>query len=227
MTEGEAAYLCGLFFFAVANQDEEWPTDLVKKFWYFLLFIAAIGCAKRSECPADMVRVPTQNKCVDKYESYVDEAGKAKNANGMLPRTSISWFDAQDACKQSGKRLCAYSEWLLACGGAEKLKFPYGATFDPEKCNTATWDTPRDEQKLRPAGSHAGCVSPSGAFDMSGNLSEWLMDTTNGGGTHLLVGGMYSIGEKEVACNRGRPMSQPPQNALKGVGIRCCLDLER
>jgi hypothetical protein len=91
---------------------------------------------------------------------------------GIRPSRYVSLFQARRACQAQDKRLCTKAEWSVACGGDELLAYTYGDTYDEEICNTfsAGFDDTVE------TGSLEGCVSPTGTYDMSGNLWEWVED---------------------------------------------------
>jgi hypothetical protein len=127
-----------------------------------------------------MVRVGAA--CIDRYEASIwtartggtqitgaipcdangqDCRGKifARSVAGVAPRASISWFQAQQALANSGKRLPTNAEWQAAVAG----------TPDSTACNVSIGP-------VQNTGASAGCVSAWGANDMVGNLSEWVAD---------------------------------------------------
>lgn len=85
---------------------------------------------------------------------------------GVIPSTSITWFQANVACANSGKRLPSNAEWQMAVTGTQDPG-PDNGTTD---CNTFT-----ALGKVN-TGSRSGCVSAFGAFDMVGNVWEWVAD---------------------------------------------------
>jgi len=84
---------------------------------------------------------------------------------GVLPTVCATWFQAQQACGHSRKRLPSNAEWQLAVAGTQDPG-PDNGTTD---CNTASHAAVN-------TGSRSGCVSSWGAFDMVGNLWEWVAD---------------------------------------------------
>jgi formylglycine-generating enzyme required for sulfatase activity len=82
------------------------------------------------------------------------------------PSTRITWFQAQEACANAGKRLPTSAEWQVGANGTPDPGPDDGLT----DCNTAS------AFKALPTGSRAGCVSARGAFDMVGNVYEWVAD---------------------------------------------------
>jgi formylglycine-generating enzyme required for sulfatase activity len=83
-----------------------------------------------------------------------------------IPSTLITWFQAQEACANSGKRLPASAEWQVGANGTPDPG-PDNGTTD---CNTAS------DQLASLTGARRDCVSALGAFDMVGNLAEWVAD---------------------------------------------------
>jgi hypothetical protein len=82
-----------------------------------------------------------------------------------IPSKRITWFQAQEACANSGKRLPTNAEWQVGANG----------TPDPGPDNGTT-DCNSDTGAVSLTGSRSSCVSARGAFDMVGNLAEWVAD---------------------------------------------------
>jgi formylglycine-generating enzyme required for sulfatase activity len=83
----------------------------------------------------------------------------ARSVAGATPSAFITWFQAQQALANVGKRLPTNAEWQQAVAG----------TPDSAACNVSTGTVAN-------AGASAGCVSAFGANDMVGNLDEWVAD---------------------------------------------------
>jgi len=213
------------------------------------------GQAWAQGCPADMVAVGPV--CVDTYEASVwanaegtetqygtemddypcDDTGNgckdmiyAVSRKDALPAILITWFQAQQACVNAGKRLLSNAEWQAAAAGTPDP----GATPGEEDCNTLSGP--------EGTGSRENCLSDWGAFDMVGNVWEWVADwrpastgevpalfegdlnvmggasTTSGPGA-LIRGGNFGSGALAgvFAVNGGIG----PSGAFFGVGFRC------
>ncbi len=84
---------------------------------------------------------------------------------GVPPTGCLTWFQANQACLLSGKRLLTNREWQGAAA----------TTPDPGTDDQAT-----DCAVLSPGpvltGSRSRCRSAWGVFDMVGNVSEWVAD---------------------------------------------------
>ena len=93
----------------------------------------------------------TGNGCVNVY---------AVSIAGVTPSRFLTWFQAAAAARNSGKRLATNAEWQAAA---------FGTPIDEAACRTSGGSPIA-------TGSMAGCVSTVGAFDMVGNVWEWVAE---------------------------------------------------
>jgi hypothetical protein len=126
----------------------------------------------------------------------------AVSLRGVTPSAYITWFQAQQACKNSRKRLPSNAEWQAAVAGTPDPG-PDNGTTD---CNTG--NTPA----VAPTGSHSSCVSTDGAFDMVGNLSEWVADWVPLSTVCPHWGGFSN----DLMCLSGASTTQGPGALLRG-----------
>jgi hypothetical protein len=84
----------------------------------------------------------------------------------IIPSQFITWFQAQQACSNAGKRLPSNAEWQQAVAGSPDPGGDNGTT----DCNTG------NAFAVSATASRSSCVSTYGAFDMVGNLLEWVAD---------------------------------------------------
>ncbi len=180
---------------------------------------------------------------IDTYEASRPDAsassvGTLSNRScsraGVLPWASVTETQAAAACTAAGKRLCTAAEWQLACAGNAGLAYPYGNTYQPNSCNGNDYDpdcTPPDTDLELPTGSAYGCptkpaqsvcVSPTGAFDMSGNLKEWTSTQVQPGAFGIRGGG-YDTPSNGLACQFSF-VSADPSFLFANLGFRCCED---
>jgi hypothetical protein len=144
-------------------------------------------------CHAGMVYIggsaQDDGVCIDRYEAP---------GRGITPH-QVSLARARAACEDRGLRLCSAKEWMRACAG----QFPYGQSYDAERCNTGG-------RKPLPSGSKSLCRSRFGIYDLSGNVAEWVAEGVAMGGDGQATGAAAGCAAR----------------AKSGVttGYRCCAD---
>ena len=89
----------------------------------------------------------------------------ARSVKGVPPSRFITWFQAQQALANSGKRLVTNAEWQMAAAGTPDP----GDTPTGEDCNT-------DSSGPEMTGARENCVSAWGVRDLIGNVDEWVAD---------------------------------------------------
>jgi len=136
---------------------------------------------------------------------------------GVLPSAFITWFQAQAACENARKRLPTNAEWQAAVAGT-----PVPDWSKPNDNGTTDCNTHSAHQAVA-TGSRSGCTSARGAFDMVGNLQEWVSDwvpqsTACGAwntdvsptGEQQCMGGAAATGEPSALLRGGYAMSSSP-----------------
>ena len=168
----------------------------------------------------------------------------AQTRPGVVPQAYISARQAQEACKNAGKRLCGAAEWRVACSGKKGAAYPYGKARQEGACHdTGTspmltyhaetmkrgWgrvelNDPRNNQlegTVAKTGAFPLCVTVDGAFDMVVNLHEWSADP-NG----TFQGGYWlDTSQHGEGCSY-RTIAHPADYHDYSTGFRCCADLE-
>ena len=94
----------------------------------------------------------------------------ARSVPGVKPSADITYFQAQQALANVGKRLPTNAEWQTAVAGTPDSGVDDDSTF----CNISLDGFPANDPVN--TGSRATCVSRFGAFDMVGNGWEWVAD---------------------------------------------------
>ena len=132
----------------------------------------------------------------------------AVSLQGVTPSAYITWFQAQQACKNAAKRLPSNAEWQAAVAGTPDPG-PDNGTTD---CNTGS------SYVAEPTGSRSSCVSSDGAFDMVGNLYEWVADWVPRSTTCGTWGaGVSPTGDDQ--CLAGAATTGEPGSLLRGGGL--------
>ncbi len=115
-----------------------------------------------------------------RYKEFMKATGQAAPAYWDDPRLSkanqpvvgVNWNEASAFCKWDGKRLPTEAEWERAAKGPSgDNHYPWGHTLDPKKANYG-----QNVGHTTPVDSYPEGVSGFGAYNMAGNVFEWVED---------------------------------------------------
>jgi hypothetical protein len=149
----------------------------------------ATGDLATAGCP------DTGNGCKDFY---------AVSIPGVMPSAFITKFQAGAAARNSGKRLPTSQEWQDAALGTPDTG---GADNGTTTCNTDNL-----VPGVASTGSRSACISDVGAFDMVGNLWEWVADWVPLSTT--CVTGLFGTGDYN--CLAGASITGGPGALFRG-----------
>lgn len=109
---------------------------------------------------------------IDRYDVSNAQYGSAGAYSGdSRPRENLTWFEARDFCKKRGARLPTEAEWEYAGRGPDDLIYPWGNQLVPNNLADANNMTNYETANV---GSYPSGISWVAAFDMSGNVFQWV-----------------------------------------------------
>ena len=125
------------------------------------------------------------------------------------PVVYVGLEDARAYAAWAGKQLPTEEQWQYAAQGSSRLKYPWGDTMEPGRCNGGETGTTTKVTAF-PDGR-----SPFGCYDMCGNTWEWTESERTDGRTRfcMIRGGSYYSAQGSHWYMDGGP--QPTDFAAK------------
>jgi hypothetical protein len=142
------------------------------------------------------------------------------------PVTCVSSDQARAYCTWSAKRLVRNDEWNAATAGSTGRIYPWGAeppaadrldACGPECSASGMYGTSDGYAQTAPAGSFPLGRSPDGAYDLAGNVAEWV----DGALVPLARGGSYADVAASAVASASAGVASGP---LPTIGFRCAAD---
>ncbi|HOW50960.1 MAG TPA: formylglycine-generating enzyme family protein [bacterium] len=158
------------------------------------------------------------------------------------PMQCVTWYGAKAYCEYIGQRLPTEAEWEKAARGTDGRKYPWGN--ETATCDYAVMHDDNADGDgcgsggTMPIGSKEAGKSPYGAYDMAGNVWEWVNDwygetyyettpTNNpagpdSGDSRVLRGGSWGLNYDygHLRASFRSPALSPAVNSLDH-GFRC------
>ena len=115
-------------------------------------------------------------------------------------------------------RLPTGDEWEAAARGRDGRSWPWGDTFDVERCACVEAGV----GTTAPVDAHPAGASPCGAEDMAGNVWEWVGDPPDADGWRAVRGGCHLDHGWGLRASRSLPAD--PGRATATTGLRIAID---
>jgi len=167
-------------------------------------------------------------KLIDMFVDRTGRVGPATWENGTYPQgkedfpvAGVSWFEASAFARWAGKRLPTEEEWEVAASFDRRLQknllYPWGDSWNIEAGNF-------DSTEPSPVGTHPLDRSPSGCFDMGGNLFEWTSSIYKEK-YRVMKGGSFGLSEDTMSRFARNPKRKSPEPLYRSpnTGFRCAM----
>lgn len=142
---------------------------------------------------------------------------------GDWPASSMTCDEAQRFASTRGMRLPTSIEWLAIAAGPQGRLYPWGDTRFDSVANTLELGLLRP----LPVGAFESGRTPSGAYDVVGNVWEWCSDALNAlsdeSGKRCAFGGSYLYFTRPIYSHAGSEyysLSLDPSFRADDIGLR-------
>jgi serine/threonine protein kinase/formylglycine-generating enzyme required for sulfatase activity len=177
--------------------NDQWEPVIEEKNGIEMALVPA-GCFRMGSLDGDSDEAPVHEVCaeepfwIDLYEVTNEAFGslgcELYSSQPDQPRNCVNWVDALAHCEARGARLPTEAEWEYAARGPDRLVYPWGNEFVAD--NVVFSGNNPDSTAL--VGSKPNGVSWIGAYDLSGNVWEWVNDWYDSAYYSTLSNGMVN-----------------------------------
>jgi hypothetical protein len=177
------ALLCALLF-SSCNGEEEGRVLRLER----LVFVAPLPCVLLPETVAPVVCSNDRALLVDRFEVTQDEwqawlENQGSNSSALecqtywpdlaptLPATGMTLTEAREFAEKNRMRVPTAREWIRVATGTRAQYYPWGRQAAESVANTLELKL----GTLAPVGTFDKGCTPSGVYDLLGNVAEWVL----------------------------------------------------
>ncbi len=146
--------------------------------------------------------------------------GRVPMGAGNHPVVNVSWSDAEAYARFMGLGLPTEWQWERAARGTDGRIYPWGMDWDPSRCNSYVAGLGRTSA----VDAFLSGVSPSGCYDMAGNVWELTRSETLEGHLARCGGSFLNYGITDCRCAARTYV--PLDHRSKFCGFRCVVGLQ-
>ena len=152
------------------------------------------GCFDMGSTKGSVLESPVHKVCLSSFEiekhevtqksfQSIMKTNPSRFVSADLPVESVTWQEANNYCKKTGRRLPTEAEWEFAARGGTTTEYYWGEKFDSSRgnfcdancdLNVRVADASDGYKYTSPVGKFP--PNPLGIYDMSGNVAEWVSD---------------------------------------------------
>jgi formylglycine-generating enzyme required for sulfatase activity len=197
------------------------------------VYLAAFWIDRTEVTNAMYSKCVQEGACVDprSIESATRDDYYSNPGYGNFPMINVSWNEAQTYCAWAGRQLPTEAQWEKTARGTDARTYPWGndaPTNNLLNYNLAVGDTTE-------VAKFSNGTSPYGAFDMAGNVWEWVADWysdtyysnspssdpsgPDSGTGRVLRGGAWN--NDDIVVRSARRFWADPSSIDNVIGFRC------
>jgi len=231
--------------------NNDWP-PFERDFDGVTMVLVPAGCFMMGSEDGEDNEEPVHEQCfdapfwIDKFEVTNEQYGSASTGDSCSnssseadqPRNCVNWFEALEHCESRDARLPTEAEWEYAARGPDNLTYPWGNENEYDAAKAISFGDPTyGGNQTAPVGSRPEGMSWVGAYDMSGNVSEWTntiydqdnypypyaaddgRENASSEARRILRGGSFY--SPPFALGGANRRARPPDGPDNSVGFRC------